>query len=269
MKKKELMESMTMPEIKAAIVEAVNNYNATNDAAERVKLEVEYKTMCDAYNELALLTSYAELIKAEKPVVAIAQAYSYKVIGVKAKVVDDVVNGKNVTIKVASVDETGSRTHNLLSFMEWAEAHNRKIAAKADWKGKLEDARKAINGEFQKVMDSEEGYKISKTIIKNTMQAAFDSIVFVAGESGKNAIYPNKDGVNIVIAIAAELKEAVENGEVEFTLQFLGKKKWSSIVFKILHLAVKGKTLKYVYGDPESDKPEEEPATEAEAEAEA
>lgn len=266
MKKKEIMESKTMPEIKADIVANVEAYNASNNATERVKLEVDCKTLVAAYNELALLTAYAELVKAENPVVAIAKAYNYKTIGVKFAVSDTVVNGRSVTVKVASVEDS-TKTHNLIDFLEWAEKHNKKVAAKPDWKGKLEDARNTINGEFEKVMESEEGYKISKTVVKTAMQTALDSIVFVAGESGKNAIYPNKDGVNIIIAIAAELKEAIENGEVEFTLQFLGKQRWRTVIFKILHLAVKGKTLKYVYGDPE--KAEAAPAAEAETKPEA
>lgn len=264
-------KSMTMPEVKAALEEAVNSYNKSTDAAERTKLEIEAKDLVAQYNAISLLTDYAKFMADDKPIVAIAKAYKCPTIGVKFAIADALVEGKAKKVKVASVEDS-TKTHDLVNFLEWAEKHNKKIAAAADWKSKMEDARTAINGEFQKVMESDDGYKISKGVVKSNMQALFDSVVFVAGESGKNAIYPNKDGVNIIISIAADLKEAIEDGEVEFTLQFLGKSKWRSIIFKVLHLSVKGKKLNYTYGDPEETvnaEAQSEEAPEAEAEAEA
>lgn len=270
---KEKIESMTMEEIKKALEVAVESYNGTKDAYERTKLEKECKDYVAKYNELAVLTDYAKILAntGENPIVAIAKAYKYDIIAVKFNVVEDVVDGKSVTVKVASVDETGKKTHNLIEFIEWAEKHNKKIAYATDWKAKMEDARTAINKDFQKVMESEDGYKTSKNVIKAAMQSLFDSMVFMPGESGKNAIYPTKDGVNIIVAIAADLKEAIDSGEVAFTLQFLGKQKWRSLIFKVLHLSVKGKKIAYLYGDPEEKpkvkKSKAKPETETEAKA--
>lgn len=263
-------KSMTMPEVKAALEEAVNSYNKSTDAAERTKLEIEAKDLVAQYNAISLLTDYAKFMADDKPVVAIAKAYKCPTIGVKFAIADALVEGKAKKVKVASVEDS-TKTHNLIDFLEWAEKHNKKVAASADWKSKMEEARTAINGEFQKKMESEDGYKISKTVIKNSLQSVFDSIVFIAGEtSGKNAIYPTKDGVNIIDALAAELKESIDNGEVEFTLQFLGKSKWRTLLFKVLHMSVKGKKLNYIYGDPEETvnaEAQSEEAPEAEAEA--
>ena len=68
------MESMTMPQAKAALDELVKKYNDTVDVTERTKLEIEGKDLATKYNALSLLTAYAGIMAEPNPVVAIAKA---------------------------------------------------------------------------------------------------------------------------------------------------------------------------------------------------
>lgn len=269
MKKNEnkAMESMTMPEVKAALDELVNNYNKTTDISERVKLEVEAKELAAQYNAISLLTDYAKFMAADKPVVAIAKAYKYPTISFKLNVADAMIEGKVKKVKVASVEDS-TKTHNLYDFLEWAAKHNKKITAGTDWKSKAEEARSAINGEWKKFMESDDGYKMSKSAVKSAVQSMFDALVLIPGKSGKNSVIANGDIANYLIALAAQNKIAIEDGKVQFNVQFMSANNWKSKAFDVLHMAVEGKSFNTVYGDPEEVAVSEEaPAAEAEAEA--
>lgn len=258
---KKNIENMTMPEIINELNAIADKYNMTSDDAERLECVNTAKQCCDKYNELSMLTAYASFVADAQPIVAIAKAYNYSTVSAPAKPVTDVINGKTVVMMKMSIKTDGVKTHNLVKFLEWAESHNKKLTAAPTWRTAMNTARNTINGEWEKYLTSDDGYKMSKTAIKKAVQALFDAFVFIKAEnSDKNAVVANGDIANFVLALAAKCEKSIDNGEVKFTLEFLGKKTWQTIVFDILHMAVNGKSYDVVYGEPE------ETAEEAEAE---
>lgn len=250
--KNTVIESMTMPEAKAALNAIVEQYNNTMDAAERVKMELEASELSKQYNTLSLLTAYATVMADQTPVVALAKAYNYPTISFKTKVADAVVDGKVKKVKVASIEDS-CKTHNLYDFMEWAASHNRKVAHAGNWKSKAEEARTAINNEWKKFMESDDGYKMSKSAIKAAVQAMFDALVFIPCENNpdKNAVIAKSNVANYLIALAARNKVEIDDGKVNFKVEFMGASNWKSKAFDVLHMAIEGKTYDVVYGDPE------------------
>lgn len=248
--KKTVMESMTMPEVKAALEAAVKKYNETADVAERTRLEVEAKELATQYNALSLLTAYAAIMGEDKPVVAIAKAYNYPTISFKLNVADALVDGKAKKVKVASIDDS-TKTHNLYDFLDWTAKHGKNVTASGDWKTKAEAARSIINNEWKKFMESDDGYKMSKTAVKTAVQDMFDALVFIPGPSGKNSVIAKNDAANYLIALAAQAKTAILDGKVNFKVDFMSANNWKSKAFDVLHMAVEGKTFNITYGDPE------------------
>ena len=246
------MESMTMPEAKVALDELVKKYNDTVDVSERTKLEIDGKDLAAKYNALSLLTAYAGIMAEANPVVAIAKAYSYPTVNFKLSVVDKLVDGKAIKVKAASVED-GSKVHNLYDFLDWTAKHGKKVTASGDWKSKAEAAREAVNKEWKKYMDSKDGYKMSKSAIKKSVQAMFDALVFIPCENNDklNAVIASGDIANYLIALAAQGKTTRKDGKVDFKVEFMSSNNWKSKAFDVLHLAVENKTFEVVYGDPE------------------
>ena len=246
------MESMTMPEAKAALDALVKKYNDSTDVSERAKLEIDGKELATKYNVLSLLTAYAGIMAEANPVVAIAKAYSYPTINFKLSVVDQLVDGKAKKVKAASVEDS-SKVHNLYDFLDWTAKHGKKVTASGDWKSKAEAAREAVNKEWKKYMDSKDGYKMSKTAIKKNVQSMFDALVFIPCENNDklNAVIANGDIANYLIALAAQGKTTRKDGKVDFKVEFMSNNNWKSKAFDILHMAVENKTFEVVYGDPE------------------
>lgn len=257
MKKNEMtkdIEVMTMPELEVAIDKAVEGYNATNDASERVRLEVESKKLVDRYNELAKLAVYANCLKKDLPVQELVKIHHYMGQGVQFKVTNCTdENGKpfarpmgKVKPKVINVD--------LFNFIEWCEGLNKKVCANSRWEIILNAQRIELNKAFAKACASESTFTVSKTLAGKVLQEVFDAIIMVPGESGANAVRPNKDCKTILVACAAEYKETVqESGDVDCALNFLKDKRWKSIIQSCLYITLCNKTVTITYGEPDKD----------------
>ena len=247
---KKEMSAMTMAEIRTELDATVESYNARTNSADGVKLEVKARDLVADYNKAALVAAYSRLIKEENPVMSIVKEHFYATLSVKFSVVDDTTkDGKVIAVKVASIENT-TKYYDLFDFLDWAGKRNKKLTADPLYKGKVVDAQEKLNKRFSAMMQAEKTCTISKTLVNDALQSVFDSILFIAGEKGNNAIHPTKDGINIVIVTAADLKKNIEDGKVKFNLSFLSSRKWKSIIFDALHLAVTGKKVEYVYGDP-------------------
>ena len=95
---------------------------------------------------------------------------------------------------------------------------------------------------------------MSKNKVKGALQSAFDALVFVKSETGKNAVIADGKQAGYVVAAAADAKAGLNDaGSVAFTLEFLKGKKWQDLLMHVLHMAVEGKTYDIVYGDPEEN----------------
>ena len=192
-------------------------------------------------------------------------------ISVKTVVSNTVVEGVAKSTEVSSVNEI-DRKMNLYAFIEWAKERNKVITAKTDYKSIANASRKDINDAWKTAMEDSSEIKISKKTAKKAIQNVFDSLIFIAGKSGKNAVVANGDIANYIIALAGDLKVTSNEHNPNFEIDFLKGKSWEGHIFNMLHMAVEGKTYEVVYGDPENEAAEaveanSNTATEAEAQA--
>lgn len=257
MKKNEMdksIEVMTMPELEVAIDKAVEDYNATNDASERVRLEVESKKLVDRYNVLAKIAMYAICLKKDLPVQELVKAHHYVGQGIQFKVANCTdENGKPVSRPVCKV-KPKVINFDLFDFIGWCEDTNKKVCANSRWEIILNAQRIELNKAFAKACASESTFTVSKTLAGKVLQEVFDAIIMVPGESGANAVRPNKDCKTILVACAAEYKETVqESGNVDCALNFLKDKRWKSIIQSCLYITLCNKAVTITYGEPDKD----------------
>lgn len=250
---KEAMKSMTMSEVLDALNAAVDSHNVATDSSSKVTAKDKIKKLSEQYNEMAKLTAYAEALKAEIPVSAIVKKHHYSTRTVQYKPIIDIVEGKPVAKEVASV-KTGNKNVDLFDFIAWAEAKNKKVTAETNWKSVMNAQREIICKAFDKAVSHDSDYNVSKTMANDVLQAVFNAIIFVPGESGKNSVFPNKDCKNLIIACGAEYKETItDTDDVNAGLHFLKDKKWKSLVQSALFLVLQNKTLTISFGDPEAE----------------
>ena len=250
-------DNLTMQEIRTLLDKKVEAWNLADDISEKINLEVEMADLTQRYNELSMLSVYAKCLADEQPSVAFIKAYYYPVISTKKTQCKDIEDGKSKSYYVYSVKETDNKGNRLVKnlelvkFLDWTADRNKLAAYAKDWKSKTNAARRVINGECEKQVNSKDGYKISKTKIKTALQAMFDSLVFIPSETGKNAVVASGTIAGLIVHLAADLKEEYNDGSPDFTPEFLRDKKWYKLVMQFLNIAVTGKTLKPVYGEPE------------------
>ena len=257
------MKSMTKLELLTALNEAAETYNKSHDDSVKAHLEVQAKGMMEQYNALAKLDVYAEVLETELPLAELIKKHHYSTIGVKYALNDDVVDGKLVSRKVASV-VSGKKNIDMFDFIKWAEACNKKVAATDDWKSTLKAQQKLINAAFKKSVSHESNYSVSKTLANNVLKAVFDALVFIPSENGLNSVLPNKDCKNLIITCAAEYKETIaDDDDVDVSLDFFKDKRWQSTIQSTLYIVLKNKTLTYSFGEEEPDTKKAKTTTEA------
>ena len=259
-------EKMTMAQLKDLLEESVSDYNDATDAVERVKMEAEQAEIVKAYNELALLTEYAFILKAEIPMVALGKQYYYETLNVRNNVHSTMIDGIKTTecIRVITTKDT---KFNIIKFVEWCEEGNHKITPDDKWRSAVEDARVVIEEEWRKFFAAKGDTKaISIGKCKKALQSAIDALVFVKTKTDKNAIVANGDVAKWVIANAVERKDSKVDGAVKITGTVLARNKWNVLLLDILHLIVEKKSYNILYGDEVEEELEE--TTEAETETE-
>lgn len=262
------IKSMTMVELIEHLHAKVDEFNEATGTSELIAIKTEIKATADQYNEMSKFVAYSAALKTEMPLVSIIKGHHYETRSVTYKPGTEVKDGKTIVREFASVKD-GTRNVDMFDFIKFAEERNKQVTAvsTANWKTVLNAQRKKLNNEFKKAVESDKGYTVSKTTANNVLQAVYDALVFIAGESGKNAVFPNKDCKNIIIACAAEYKEAIVDGDVDVSLNFFKDKHWKSIIQSTLYIVLSKKSLTYTYGDPEVDedaaevKPKTNPTT--------
>ena len=260
MKKTNAYENLTMDEIRNLLDEKVDAWNDAVELDEKISLEVDMADLTQKYNELSMLNVYATCLADAQPVVAFVKTYYYHVLSVKKTVCSDIGNdGKKKSYVVCSIKETDNNGEklvkelDLVKFIEWTATRNKLVAAEKDWKSKMNTARKVINSECEKQVNSKDGYKISKTKIKKALQDMFNSLVFIKSEKGNNAVIANGKTAGLIVHLAADLKTENVKGSPEHTFEFLRDKKWHRLVMQFLNMAVTGKDFSVVYGEPENE----------------
>lgn len=270
---KNSVENRTMSVVLEELNASVDKYNEATNAAERVQLAVTHKALVEEYNELSLLSAYAGFMADEMPLVALAKAYYYDVVSVKDNVHNEVVEGVMKSTVTRSVNP-GNKKLDVSKFIEWTEERNKSVAAGKDWKVKIGAARNSIENEWKKFFASgKDTHSMSIGKAKKALQAMFDSLVFIAGKSSKNAIIANGDIAKWVLGFANSRKDIkAEDGNIVITGSVLPAQTWRTLLLDILHKAVTNKSFDIIYGDPEAEdeaQPEAETTADAEAPAEA
>ena len=268
---KKNVENRTMAVVLEELNNSVDKYNLSNDGAERNQLALEHKNLVQEYNELSLLSAYAEFMNAEVPLVALAKAYYYAVISVKDKVHNEVVNGVAKSSVTRSVAD-GDKKLDIAKFIEWTEERNKSVAASKDWKVKVGSARSSIENEWKRFFASNADKKdISIGKVKKATQAAFDALVFIPCENNKdkNAIIANGDVAKALIAFANSRKDSRVDGKVNIKGEILSRNMWNVLLLDALHNVVEGKKYEITYGLEEEDAKAAAKAAKAEVEPEA
>lgn len=260
---KKMYENLTLEQLQSMLNEAVEKHNMAEDAAARVEARVKAKDISDAYNELSLLTVYANCMLEQQPLLAFVKKFYCHTITVKYTVSNEVVNGVAKSSEVASVNEN-DRKMSLFKFIEWAGERNKVITHDKYYKTATNKARNTINSLWEDFRNSKDKTEMSKNAVKKALQSMFDALIFIEGKSRKNAVIANGDIAFYIIALAAELKTtADDNKDPNFTIEFLKKNSWDGHILNMLNMAVRGKSFDVVYGAEDAD------ATDNEVEAEA
>ena len=246
-------ENRTMATVLEELNNSVDKYNEATNAVERVNLAVEHKNLVQEYNELSLLNSYAEFMKEDKPLVALAKAYYYKTVNVKDAVHNEVVDGVQRSSVTRSVKESDKKL-DIIKFIDWTEERNKSVAAAKDWKIKIAAARNSIEAEWKKFFASnKDSHSMSIGKAKKALQAMFDALVFIPSETGKNAVIANGNIAKWVLGFANNRKDAKVDGEIVITGNVLPRATWNALQLDILHAAVTDKDFSIVYGEPEDE----------------
>lgn len=267
----------TLTIIRNELNASVDKFNESKDPAERNKLKTEHTALKTEFDKLSLHTAYSTFFQDATPVVAMAKAFYYESVNVQYKPVTETIDGVLQSVEMGSIKNTEKRL-NLVQFIEWTEDRNKCVAHDKDWKTVLGKSRDAINAEWRKFMESEDGYKMNKTAVKKALQSAFDALAFIPCENDKdkNAVIATGKVADYVIAKAPQGKVNSKDKKPEFTLNFLNNKNWIEILADVLHMTVENKDYTVIYGEPEEEAKAEaeataqaEPKTEAQPKAEA
>lgn len=246
-------ENRTMAIVLEELNASVDKYNLATDAMERVQLAVEHKTLAAEYNELSLLSAYAGFMKAENPLVALAEAYYYATVSVKDNVHNEVVDGVQKSTVTRSVNE-GCKKLDVTKFILWTEERNKSVAAAKTWKTAIGAARNSIETEWKKFFAAKgDSHAMSIGKAKRALQEMFDALVFIPSETGKNAIIANGDIAKWVLGFANSRKDTKVDGVIAITGSVLPRATWNTLCLDILHKAVTGKSYEIFYGEPEEE----------------
>ena len=261
----ENMKIRTLAVIRNELNESVDKFNESKEPAERVKLKTAQTALKQEYDKLSLYTCYANFFNDVNPIAAMAKAFYYETVTVQYKAVDETINGVLQSVEKGSIKDTEKRI-DLVKFIEWTEDRNKCVAHDKNWRVALNRSRDAINAEWKKFMESEDGYKMSKTAVKKALQTALDALTFVPCDNNKdkNVLMVTGKAAGYIIAKAPQGKVNSKDKKPEFGLNFLNNKNWTDILVEVIHMIVENKDYTIIYGEPE-----EEAKAEAEATAKA
>lgn len=262
-----------MSEIRATLDKNIEAWNKSEDVTEKITLKGDIKDAVQAYNELSMLTVYADCLNSEQPMLAFIKAYYYPIIRLKETLVKDKDSEGRLTAYMSlSITETDNKGNLLYSnldmvkFLDWTADRNKLAANAKDWKCKLLKARNSIIADIEKHKNSKDGKAISKANTKRAFQDSFDALIFIPCEKAKdkNAVIASGKLIEDAPFLSAQMIEKCVNGSPDFEVKYFTADYWYKTVFKYLHMAVEGKDLKVTLYD-DAEETAEETAPEADA----
>ena len=239
-KNNNMIEGMTLEQIKAKLVEVVTEHNKTEVAAERAKLKVQAEKLKTGYNDTAKLTAYAECLEAERPMLAFIQKYKYEVISVGMDKSTDLLSVKTHDSKGMVLTEM----FNLWDFVSHCEALNRQVTAALDWKSKANSAKPILVENIRKYV--EDGVEKDIKSLKEALQNVFDAIIMIPGKAGKNAVVMTSKQVREIYMTSGR-----QNFKT-FKSLFARDDTWQKQVLAYLHCSVMQKDFSRIYGEDEA-----------------
>lgn len=235
------VEGKTLEQILGEIKITVDTHNKSEVASERVQLKVQAAKLKEEYNKTSKLDAYAKCLEAENPMLAFIQMYKFPVVSIGSS-----KETENMTVKTEdSNGATLTEVFNLWDFVTWCEGRNKQVTVALDWKTKATKAKDALIAAVQNNIDNDSD-KLEVGEFKAALQAMFNSIVNVTGESGNNAVIAKSKQCRIIMFTCGRLDNRT------FKAQFATEKSWQKQAFAFLHCAVKGKEFTCIYGDEEN-----------------
>ena len=246
-------EERTMDVVLAEIKDNIDKYNLEKDAAKRNTLEVGIKNLVTEYNEMSLLDAYATFKADSDPMVALAKAYTYNVIGAKATPHQEMVNGVKKSIVTMVLNEDKTKLLNAAKFIDWMAERNVAVTARADWRKRVNDAHKVLIDQWKSFIEDGTDFKVG--VLKAALQDMVDAFIMLEGENGKNAYVVTSKVARSIIAFCTSRKDGLKG-------TIAAKNTWERIQMDVLHAVVTRKEFEIAYGEAED-------VSEAEAEEEA
>lgn len=249
-------ESRTLSVILNELNINVDEYNKLSEVdPQRVELAAAAKKLVDEYNELSLLTAYANCMAEEKPLVALGNAYTYATITVKDNRHSEVKNGVKCSVTTRSVEDS-VRQLSIVKFLTWANERNHKLAADNLYIEKYGAAREEVNRQWERYWKSKgDSTKFEIGKMKRTLQAMFDALVLIETTGNKNALVATGDMAKYALGIANTRK--VDLKKKTQTVVNMPGNLWEQVSMDIWHMVCSKKTYTVLIGDEK----EEEEAT--------
>ena len=261
---KKSVENRTMSVVLAELNASVDNYNTATETAEKASLAVAQKLLVEEYNNLSMLSAYGACMKEKQPILALAKAYYYDVVSIKDSLHNEVIEGVQHSSVTRAVKD-GVKRLDLVKFIEWTEEHNKSVASDRYWKIKSEEARGCIVEQWKKFFASKgDTHTMSIGQTKKKLQAMVDALVFIATESGKNAVVVDNTCAKWMLGFANSRKDSKVENNIVIAGNILPRGTWSTLIMDMMHKLATGKDYELIFGDPEEDAKEE-----AQAEAKA
>lgn len=249
---KKISNERTMAVVMSELQDKVDKYNLEKDAGKRNALEVECKNLVEEYNEMALLDAYATFKAEADPMVALAKAYTYMTISVKAAPHKEMVDGVKKVVVTMGLTTDKPKLLNAAKFIDWMAERNVAVTARADWRKRVNDAHKVLIDQWKSFIEDGTDFKVGA--LKTALQDMVDAFIMLEGENGKNAYVVTSKLTRSIIAFCTSRKDGLKG-------TIAAKNTWDRLQMDILHAVVTRKEFEIAYGDDED-------ASEAEAEAE-
>lgn len=262
-------EVRTLSVILNEINEKVEEYNNLPETdTKRAELTVTTKNLVTEYNELSLLTVYAKCMKAELPLKAFVETYSYNTVNTADKPHKETQeDGSKKDVYTRSVTEK-ERMMDLAKFIDWAAEANHQVANSKDWRKKVLAAKQVIKTEWKKYLASKgESHSVSTRKMKAALQDMFNALIFIPTAKGDNSVVATGSIAKIAFAGANKLNPAVDVDASD--VDILPESNWKVIQMKALRSAVTGKELIADFNEAEDEADEKQANTEPEEAAKA
>ena len=248
-----MTEGRTLDVIRKELVDIVDKRNLSTEVSEQGELEATMKKLVEDWNELSLLTAYADFLTDEHPLVAFGKAYTYATISTKSAQHKEVINGVKRSVYTFSVED-GKKMLSLPKFVAWAKERNVLLAADKEYLEQWGDAREEAIRQWKRYWNTKgETTKLEIGKMKKELQKLFDALVFIESSSGKNAIIATGDHAKWILGLSNARKVDLKTKTQQ--VNTMSAQLWETLFMDVWNMVCEKKTYTVIFGD---EKPEGE-----------